>query len=109
MERSIFSSGVAFSLRSSSAVWPLTRTMVRIETAAEGFADDFDDVWGEGGFLAGFIRIARVGLQHPEDDEESHHEHDEIGEGEDPLGAFLALTGFFAMTGFLSHRFTPLS
>ena len=47
-------------------------------------------------------RLLGPRLEHPQDDEQPHHAHDQIGEREDPLGALFALV-LFALAGRFGH------
>lgn len=69
-----------------------------IGAVAEADADLGDDVDGE--IAVGLAFFSSGGFEHPEDDEKAHHEHDEIGEREDPLGTFFAFSGFAFAFGF---------
>jgi len=67
-----------------------------------GGGDDFGELF----VIVGGVCGAGCRFEDPEDDEEAHHEHDEVGEGEDPFGAFFAFGGF-AFAGFFGHGSSP--
>jgi hypothetical protein len=73
----------------------------RVGDVTERLADRADDAQ-QLRVRHGPLRRIRPGLEDPEDHEQPHHAHDQIGEREDPLGAFFALDLFALAVG--GHR-----